>query len=471
MNGRPLSPRKTVQLLVIMTILAWATQTLLHQWAHGQELPDLPAQPTELAAGPDAVAEKADLARRRPVGPAWSEARPEPRDQEKFAPGTTRFFAGATLEMRSEATILGGDVKLRQVCRWSDADKAAFEPVADLVLARIAPNTPFRAITLDEVKQTLHDAGINLGVIRFAGAMNCTVSRGDVPYDEHTALQQWIDAKTTPTTRESAMPTVVAAATPTSPASLGAAPAEAQPARFTPQPAAEQAVKPQADDGKAVHTLHDLLIADLAERLSLSVDAMQVRFNPQDEKVLALSEPQFKFNIDRRRARTLGDVVWEVTVISNGGSKKATLIADARAWQMQMLTVRPLAYKQIIRDEDLIGRRALVDRIGDETPSPRVTLVGQMAARELKAGTIMTPRLVDPVPLVQPGQLVTVLAEQGNVQIKTVARATEPGTFGQSVRVRNEATRDLYQIILTGPQEGRMVGNAARGNIAALEHN
>ena len=35
MQPRPLGTRKTVQLLVILTILAWATQTLLHQWGFG----------------------------------------------------------------------------------------------------------------------------------------------------------------------------------------------------------------------------------------------------------------------------------------------------------------------------------------------------------------------------------------------------------------------------------------------------
>jgi hypothetical protein len=72
-NGRPLSKKKTVQLLVILTIFAWATQTLLHQWGFGQEV-----APTN-----------------------------EP--QEKFVPGTARFAAGANLEMRSEATIVGGE--------------------------------------------------------------------------------------------------------------------------------------------------------------------------------------------------------------------------------------------------------------------------------------------------------------------------------------------------------------------------
>ena len=37
-NGRPLGPRKKVQLMVILTILAWATQTLFHQWGYGKDV-------------------------------------------------------------------------------------------------------------------------------------------------------------------------------------------------------------------------------------------------------------------------------------------------------------------------------------------------------------------------------------------------------------------------------------------------
>ena len=36
MNGRPISMRKKVQLMVALTLLAWATQTLFHQWGFGQ---------------------------------------------------------------------------------------------------------------------------------------------------------------------------------------------------------------------------------------------------------------------------------------------------------------------------------------------------------------------------------------------------------------------------------------------------
>src|ERR1700761_6709178 len=98
-NGRPLGLRKRMQVVIAVILLVWATQTLLHQWGFGAEIP--------------------------------------PQPDEHFMPGSDRFVSGATLEVRGDATIVGGDVKLRQICRWSDADKQTFAPVADLVILRI----------------------------------------------------------------------------------------------------------------------------------------------------------------------------------------------------------------------------------------------------------------------------------------------------------------------------------------------
>src|SRR5205807_1434687 len=109
-------------------LLAWATQTLLHQWGYGAE-----------------------------VG-----------GSERFVPGGAHLAEPATLELRGEATILGADVKLKQVCRWSNRDAQFFAPVADLTISRVTSHAPFRAVTIDEVKHTLHDAGVNLAMVRFA---------------------------------------------------------------------------------------------------------------------------------------------------------------------------------------------------------------------------------------------------------------------------------------------------------------
>src|SRR3954470_18086914 len=100
-NGR-ITKRKMVRLMVALTILAWATQTLFHQWGFGAEVGASPAPAPAPASAPASA------------------------PQDKFVPGTARFAAGATLEFRGEATVYGPEVKLRQVCRWSARDAAVF---------------------------------------------------------------------------------------------------------------------------------------------------------------------------------------------------------------------------------------------------------------------------------------------------------------------------------------------------------
>src|SRR4051812_32207207 len=103
-NASQIAYRKSLRTVLALAALAWAAQWLLAGDARGAEaMTDAP--------------------------------------QERFVAATPRFLGGATLELRGEATVTGGEVKLKQVCRWSDMDKAAFEPVADFVVARMGPST------------------------------------------------------------------------------------------------------------------------------------------------------------------------------------------------------------------------------------------------------------------------------------------------------------------------------------------
>jgi len=119
MQPRPLSPRKTVQLMVIVTILAWATQTLLSQWGYGQ-----------------------------------------------------------TIEIRCEATIDGSEVTLRQLCRWDQS--SGIDARGDLVVAKLTSNQPVKQVGMNEIKTSLKDAGVNLTTIEFAGAASCAVRQSGV---------------------------------------------------------------------------------------------------------------------------------------------------------------------------------------------------------------------------------------------------------------------------------------------------
>lgn len=416
-NGpRPLSKKKTVQLLVILTILAWATQTLLHQWGYGQTIQQPTTQPQML--------------------PAFSE--------EKFVPGSQRFAIGATLEVRSDATVIGGEVKLKQICRWSDADAAVFAPIGDLVLMRLGQNVPFRSISVAEIKSLLHDAGVNIAAINFVGAGSCTVGRSDIEFNEGEALQKWLDAR-----EGKAGPDDPAATQPLAASQVDAA--QASSTIPSTQPVAETS---------PYHSLRDLLVQDLSVRLNVPIEHLQVTFRPQDARALGLCEPHFKFQIEPARVRDLGEVSWNVTVFADKSQQRTQVAATARAWQTQLVVAKPMAFKQPIREEDVLERRVLIDHLLDDAVLEKSQAIGQQAARDLKPGTVLTAKMVDAIQLVRPGQFVTVVYRQGSVELKTVARALDGGSLGQTVRVKNEATRDIFEVVLTGPQTASMTSTA-----------
>jgi flagella basal body P-ring formation protein FlgA len=426
MNGRPLSMRKKIQILVALTLLAWATQTLFHQWGYGQEIPAsaIDGQSTDAAA-----------------------AGAEPAAYQAFVPRTITAGAG-TVELRSDATVYGAEIKMKQVCRWSDHDAPAFTPVAELNVGRFEQSATSKTLSLDDIRGTLHDAGVNIAVIRFAGATTCRVIRGDAPGGDRAALQQWLDqnggggggggSTTAPT---AARPTFADA---------------------SPKPTLKASAPAAAQSASGIQTLHDRLMTDLSQRLNIPVDQLQVSFDPADDHLLNLAEPNFQFDIQPRRVRDLGNVSWDVSILAGsptGARQKVQVTAQARAWQEQIVIGRPVSYRSVIRDEDVTNRRVLIDHVSDVAVLTRDQVVAQEAARDLSPGTIMTARLVEAVPLAKPGQYVTVTLTQGTVQLKTVAKAMEAGSFGQAIKVKNEGTKEIYEVTLTGPQTATMSAN------------
>jgi flagella basal body P-ring formation protein FlgA len=391
MNNPRLTKKKQVQILVALTILAWATQTLLRQWGFGQEVTP-------------AVDPRADM----------------PGASEQFVPSAANSTPAGTLELRQDASVAGADVSLKQVCRWSDADASVFTPIADLTVYRLPTGVGYQSVSVEQIRQTLHDAGVNIAMINFAGATSCNITRADGQTSNQQTVEQWLDSQ--------------------------------QPQTAKVVPASLTEVKPDPN----YHVLRDLLAADLSQRLNIPVDTLQISFSAQDEKVLSLAEPVFKFDIRPSRARTLGSVNWEVTIITDSASKKVTLQATARAWQDQVIVARALTMHEVLQAGDFTTRRVLVDSLPERPMLRLEQCVGQEAAEDLQPGTIMTGRLVNPIPLVKPGQLVTVNLRRGTVELRAVARAMETGSLGQTIKVRNENTRDVLDVTVTGPQEARL---------------
>lgn len=341
------------------------------------------------------------------------------RDTTARAAGDGRLRISG-IEVRAEASVNDANVTLRQVCRWPEADATAFEPFADLIVARLGTRG-FATITIETLRATLRDAGMPPSRVNFAGASTCTITRADVAVDESAALQAW----------------------------------GGEPARR------EIVTKPAAAEVASTDDLKSKLIADVAERLHLPIDTLQVDFKPEDRRILSMAAP-FEFGIDAQRYGDLGEVSWLVTISGNGkpvatkndigDGKRVRIVATARAWMDQAVATKAIATRTPIEAGDVESRRVLADHLPSDGYVTEAQAVGQQAARDVRAGTVLSTKLVAPVELVRPGQLVTILSRRGVVEVKSVARAMQAGTAGQSIRVKNETTGELFSVTMTGKQ-------------------
>jgi flagella basal body P-ring formation protein FlgA len=352
-------------------------------------------------------------------------ALPEPAP-EKFVPGGVLMRA-VGVELKAQATVVGGQVKLKQIARWSETEAAAMQQVGDVVIGKLEGKTS-RSLDIEDVKIALEQAGVNLASINFSGAMACKVTRSDA------VLEQAPGPPVEPNTERAP-----------------------QAGRLTearmPNPA-------PALEGQVLRTLREILAADLARNLAVPSEMLEIRFGGPSEKVLDFTEPHFKFEFEPLKLRKLGDVSWMVTLVSPAGKQKATVSANVRMWENQLVTARPLAFKQPIGEEDLGERRVLVDRLNANPVLRKDQIIGQQAARDLSAGTVLNGRMIAAVEMARLGQLVTVTVRQGGVLLNWVAEARESGSLGQAIRVRKPGTREEFSVMLTGPQEGRLLAPA-----------
>jgi flagella basal body P-ring formation protein FlgA len=464
----PEAPRvsRKLALLMVMVAMAWCVARV------SAESPDARANPTARDAG-----------RLQQV---------VTRTAERFVPAPAAVMT--RVELRHEADVIGADITLAHIARWPA--RVLPESMASLVVDRFDDGQNQRVIPIDLVRESLTRAGVNPAMLELAGAIECTVTRGDAAFDEADALKQWVEggkplpvapslptrsnASSGPITSNSSGKSITSAA-PT--AQGGAAMTAAGAAANMPQSADSiqpshrpdavaaaslpQAVRrlplPLDDDLQtsgvpATRRLREMLIDHLAARLRMPLSGLTVDFRPEDRPLLDLVEGTAEFDIKPLRG-DLGPVAWQVDITVGRHTRTATVVGNARAWVNQVVLARPLSGKQLITEMDVEERPMLVDRTMTEPPLAMQQVVGQQASRDLRIGTVLTARHVDPVQLARAGQSITVVIRRGSMEIKTVATALSAGTYGSAIKVRNESTRQVLEATLVGPQLA-VVGDA-----------
>ncbi len=119
-------------------------------------------------------------------------------------------------------------------------------------------------------------------------------------------------------------------------------------------------------------------------------------------------------------------------------------------FQKMLVTARPVARGEILDGDDLVLAERNLARVQGGGLDEPAEVVGKVTVRALPAGTPLRPTLVRGRKLISRGDRVTLVAEQGGIQVRMQGEAISDGRAGERVRVRALSSRRIV--------EGRVAG-------------
>lgn len=233
--------------------------------------------------------------------------------------------------------------------------------------------------------------------------------------------------------------------------------------------AAASASAPSAEDIVPAHpaTLETAIRDYLNERLAGTGCKAVARFNPSIAKLLALSGDTYSFRIVSRSAQQFGLVRLEVTISENDAIRQVQeILVDVSVSREVVVARRALNRGETLNAADLRMEERVFEKPADIGLTDIGAAAGQRARQFIQHGNMLSARDLEPVPLVERNDLVTVWVHRGTLVIKTSGTAMGSGVYGDTVEVRNEKSRQSFYGVIAGPRTVEV--GALRGAVATL---
>jgi len=102
-----------------------------------------------------------------------------------------------------------------------------------------------------------------------------------------------------------------------------------------------------------------------------------------------------------------------------------------------LLLNKALARSAAVTAQDVTSQVLRVPGLGSNSIRTIGELAGQRLKRDLPAGTVLSPSMLQPETLIKRGQQVTVVAMVGGIEVRTQAVALADGVASSRIRVKN----------------------------------
>lgn len=310
----------------------------------------------------------------------------------------------APVRVYSTAVVTTDVVRVADLCdlRNLSADDAG--RFSGHVVGEAPPPGGSRAIALSAVRDALAEAGANLARITLSGAAECAVTR---PAD----LQAGDEPPHAPVQTEGE----------------------------------ESIARPT--------TLRRAVVEFFTKELSRYRGSPEVVFDRGAESLLDLAGPPFEFHVRRTGGGPLDLAPIEVDIIADGRLvQTAPMVVRVKFSRPTVVARHPINQGGTIRESDvevISMSYTRLDRLGLDDPA---LCVGQRAKRFIAPGGQVESAMLEPVPLVVRGQLVTATSHAGAIRVVTTAKADADGMLGETIVVRSVDNRkEAFAARVVGP--------------------
>lgn len=335
--------------------------------------------------------------------------------------GIMNAHAG-TVRVWPAAVVVDDVVRMDDVCELRGFSEEAAQSLSEWIVTEAPPAGGTRIIHMDMIRAALSAGGLNMATVTLRGGVRCEVTRPANP----VRRPERADAT------ESQLP----------------------------RPSGRHALNDHSNatvrsdkQAKDDTTLRHTIIAYFNHELKRYGGTSNVVFDRASQQVLDLAGPEYTFSIRRRKGAPLGLTSVEVDILAGPRVVQTVqMIVQVTMTRRVVAARRSINHGATIRPSDVHLVPTIVTRLDGKGLDDVAMAIGQRAKRFISIGAILEPALLEEVPLVKRGELVTIASAVGGVRVVTTAKAAGTGLLGDVVRIRSLNNKHVeYDAIVVGP--------------------
>jgi len=341
-------------------------------------------------------------------------------------------LGAATARLWPTAVVVEDHIRVSDICELRGFDGDAEKRLASIVVTDSPSAGGSRLVHLDLVRSALTAAGANLAQVTMSGATQCAVSRP---------------------------------ATPT-PAVVPPSPSRNQPTLRSSEFALRRSRRDvAAEEASPATTLRQTVVEHFQSEFARYGGAADVVFDRTSDQVLDLSGPAYGFKVRRRGMQPLGLCPLEVDVVANGRTVQTVpLVVQVTMVRKAVVARRTINLDATVTPGDVNLSSLTFTRLDELGLDDTALAVGQRAKKVITAGMLIESEMLESVPLVVRGQLVTLRSVAGGVRVVTTGKAGSDGRLGEVVKVRSvDDKRVEFDAVVVGPGQVQLGARAESG--------